>query len=117
MNTTFTFVLALALHLLLGWKWTLLAGVVGGAWAGPGGWRVGAVGVGLDFLVLIVYSYVAAPVEVGNMVETVGGLFGGIGPLLVVVTLVIGVLLGGVGGALGTALRGLFAEARTPAME
>ena len=115
MKTAATVALALVLHVVLGWKWTLLAGVAGGAWAGRRGWLVGALGVGLDFLVLVIYSFFAAPAETGTMVETVGGLFGGIGPFLVVPTVLIGVLIGAVGGALGTAVRGLVGGARTPA--
>ena len=97
---------ALGLHLLLGWPWTLVAGVVGGLWVGTGGGRVGALGVGLDWAVLVVYNYVVAPEPVATMTETVGGILGNMpGAAVVACTLFIGLALGALGGAFGAHVR------------
>ena len=108
MKTLVTAGLALVLHLLLGWAWTLAAALAGGVWAGRRGWLVGALGVGLDWLVLIAYNFVVAPEPVQTMTETVGDLLGNMpGPLIVASTLFLGLLLGAVGGAGGTQVRRL----------
>lgn len=101
-------VLALALHLLLGWRWTILAGIVGGAWVDRRGWLVGALGVGLDWAVLVLYNYATARAATQVMTETMGRLLGNMPSLVVVAaTVLIGGLIGVLGGAIGTALRGL----------
>ncbi len=96
-------VLAVLLHLILGWPWTILAGVAAGVWKGRGGWRVGALGVGLGWLVFVVYDYLVAADAVAEMTRVMGGLLGNLpGFVVVVVTLVIGLVLGALGGAVGT---------------
>ncbi len=110
MKLLVTLVLSLALHLVLGWAWTILAGIVVGAWAIRWGWLLGGAGVGLGWLVIIVYDFVVAPTPVQRMTETFGGILGGLpGIGIVFITLLIGVLLGTVGGGLGTQIR-LFAK-------
>ncbi|NBC18240.1 MAG: hypothetical protein GVY18_13095 [Bacteroidetes bacterium] len=106
MTILVTAALALGLHLLFGWPWTIAAGVVGGLWVGAGGWRVGALGVGLDWAALIVYNYVVAPEPVATMTETVGGILGNMpGAAVVACTLFIGLALGALGGAFGAHVR------------
>lgn len=103
MKIVVTILLALILHLLLGWAWTVVAGVAVGIWKGPRGWLVGGIGVGLSWLGLVVYNYLVAAGPVGRMVDTLGGILGNLpGPVIVALTVLIGVLLGAVGGALGT---------------
>jgi hypothetical protein len=95
--------LALVIHLLLGWAWTILAGIVAGVWALRRGWLLGGAGVGLSWLVLIGYNFVVAPGPVGRMTDTMGGILGHLPGIAVVgLTLLMGVLLGTVGGGLGT---------------
>ena len=90
----------------------MLAGVVAGVWVGRRGWLVGGMGVGLSWLVLILYNYTVAPEPVLRMTETLGGILGNLpGFAIVGVTLLIGVLLGTVGGGLGTQI-GLLARGR-----
>lgn len=114
MKTLVTLILALVLHLLLGWAWTLGAGVVGGLWAGRRGWLVGALGVGLGWLVLVVYSYLAAAPAVGEMTRVMGALMGGLGGWVVVLaTVLLGTLLGLLGGIIGGQLHLLFTDFRT----
>lgn len=119
MKLLVTVILAFALHLLLGWAWTILAGIVVGVWQGRRGWLVGAAGVGLSWLGLVVYNLVVAPGPVGRMADTLGGILGNLpGFAVMALTVLIGVLLGVVGGGLGTRLGllfGLHFDASTPA--
>ena len=104
-----TFGLALALHLTLGWAWTLGAGILGGVWTPRGGWLVGLLGVGLAWLALVLYNLAWHADAVGTMLETLGGIMGGLpGFLIVLLTLLIGTLLGVLGGAVGAHARALF---------
>jgi hypothetical protein len=101
-----TAVVSLLLHLVLGWAWTLGAGLVGGALVDRRGWLVGAAGVALGWGALVAYSALVAPESVGALLDILGGLFGNIPRALVVVcTVFAGALLGGLGGILGTAAR------------
>lgn len=105
-----TLVLALALHLLLGWSWTLLAGVAGGFWTGRRGWLIGLLGVGLEWLLLLVYTYLVDAQAAGAMAGQLGGILGNLPGLAIVgLTLLIGILMGTLGGALGGILRQLIA--------
>lgn len=100
-----TAALALVLHLLLGWGWTLGAAVVGGWWAGRHGWLVGAAGLLVSWGALVVYDYASAPGAVGEMLRAMGQILGNLpGAAVVGLTLLIGCLLGVVGGSLGTQL-------------
>jgi len=100
-----TTVFSLVAHLLLGWAWTLGAGILGGALADRGGWIVGSIGVGLGWTVLTVYNFVVAAAPTRILVDTLGQLFGNIPPSLVVgATVLIGVVIGGLGGAIGQLL-------------
>ena len=99
-------VLALVVHLALGWAWTLGVGFLGGAFIRRRGWLVGMLGVALDWVVLIGYNYVAAPAATQTMTDTMGGIIGNTPGMAVVAgTILIGVLLGGLGGAAGTFAR------------
>lgn len=105
--------LALALHVFLGWAWTILAGVLAGAWVVRRGWFVGAVSVGLDWLVLIIYNFAVAGREVATMASTLGGILGNLpGAAIVAITFLIGALLGGLGGIIGSHLVQAFRPSR-----
>ena len=106
MKLLVTIILAFILHLLLGWAWTILAGLVVGLWKGSGGWWVGGLGVGLSWLGLILYNFSVAAEPVGRMTAVLGGILGNLPGLVVIAaTLLIGLLLGTVGGGLGTQTR------------
>ena len=96
---------ALVLHVVLGWAWTIAAGLAAGLWIGRGGWHLGAASVGIDWLVLVLYNYLVAPRAVHLMSENLGSLLGNL-PFFVIVALtpMIGALLGLLGGAAGTQL-------------
>ena len=110
MKTAVTFVLAFVLHLLLGWGWTLVAGIAGGVWAVRRGWLVGALGVGLDWLVWLFYDYLTAQAATAEMVRVLGATLGNLpGGAVVGLTLLLGLLLGALGGLIGTQAARLFA--------
>ncbi len=96
---------ALALHLTLGWGWTIVAGVAAGLWVNRGGWLLGAMSVGLEWLTLIAFNYLVDARAVQLMTETLGSILGNM-PFWVIVamTLLIGLVLGALGGAAGTQL-------------
>lgn len=101
-----TAVLAVVLHVLLGWAWTFVAGLVGGGMGPRRGWVVGALGVLLDWLLLVVYNGAVAASAVQEMARVFGALIGNLpGAAVVCATLLVGAVLGALGGALGSALR------------
>ena len=103
MKVALTFALAFVLHLLLGWGWTLVAGIAGGFWAVRGGWLVGALGVGLDWLAWLLYDYAVAQAATSELVRVLGGILGGLpGAAVLALTLLIGLVLGALGGFIGT---------------
>lgn len=111
-----TTLLGLVLHLLLGWMWTMLAGMAVGVWIGRRGWFVGGIGVGLSWLGLVLYNFVVAAGPVGRMTDTFGGILGNLpGFVIVVITVLLGVLLGMIGGGLGTQLGLLLKPRSVPA--
>lgn len=108
LHVAVTAILALALHLVLGWRWTILAGIAGGAWTDRRGWLVGALGVGIEWTALVLYNFATAGAATQVMSETMGSLLGNMPSFVIVAaTVLIGAVIGVLGGALGTALRGL----------
>ena len=108
-----TILLALVVHLALGWAWTLAAGIAGGAWARQRGWLVGLVGVAAAWAALVAYNFAIAPDATVRMARTVGGLLGNLpGFVTVLATVFVGALIGAVGGFVGQQLRALWAAAR-----
>lgn len=105
---------AVVLHLVLGWAWTLGAGIAAGLWAGSGGWHLGAASVGLDWLALLLYNYAVDARAVHLMTENLGSIIGNM-PFFVVVafTLLIGIVLGALGGAAGTQLHRIIINSKT----
>ena len=101
--------LALLLHLLVGWEWTLLAGVVYGFWVRRLAWLgAGVVGL-LAWALLLLYSYVVAAESMGRMSDTIAALAGGSASWLVpLATLTVGFVLGALGGVLGAMLARFF---------
>lgn len=103
-----TTVLALGLHLGLGWAWTPLAALAGGYWARRGGPALGAGALLLSWGALVGYNYVVAADAMSRMAGTVAALAGNLpGIVVVALTLLVALLLGAVGGAAGSALRRL----------
>ncbi len=104
---------AVLLHLVLGWQWTMLAGILCGMmmyrWGGFGGFVSVASGWGI----LVLINYLAAPEPVGRMLHITGGILGNLpGAAVVVLTLVIGGLIGLIGGLIGIQLARLVPSLR-----
>lgn len=116
MHILLTAVLSVALHVLLGWEWTLGAAVAGGAWAGRRGWFVGSAGVALGWAALLIWNFIGHPTQTQILVDTLAGLAGNIpGPVLVGATVLVGAALGAAGGWFGAALRSLSSPPPRPA--
>ncbi len=94
--------LSLVLHLLLGWMWTAVAGIVAGLWTRRYGWLIGSVGVALGWAVLVAYSFYVAPYPTSEMARIFGAIVGNLpAAVTVAATIVIGGVIGGLGGATG----------------
>ena len=98
-------IVALALHLTLGWAWTLIAGLGVGAVLRQGGWWAGGLMGTISWGLLIGWSFWEAPAETARLTGTVGELLAGIsGVLFVGAVLGIGFVLGAVGALAGSFL-------------
>lgn len=106
MKTILITLLALILHLTLGWQWSIVAAAVGGYWQGQGGWRVGLIALTVSWLLLLVWNYLVAPNATSKVFGVMSGIFGGLPsfafPLFV---LLWAALIGAIGGAIGTYLK------------
>jgi hypothetical protein len=114
MKVLVTALLSVALHLLVGWEWTVLAGVVVGVWSSSS-LRAGAIGAGgaaLGWAVFVIYTAAAAPASFRILLDTMGRLAGNIpGEAMVGMTVLLGGVLGALGAGIGGALRPLLTEA------
>ena len=105
--------LSVIIHVFLGWAWTITSGAAVGFLFGRHGWIYGALVVGGDWVVLLIYSYLVDARALRVMTETMGSIMGNMPSFAIVaITVLIGALLGLVGGAAGTQLRHLFAARR-----
>ena len=97
--------IAVFLHIVLGWQWTILAGILCSMMSAQKGWLKGALCVASGWGILVLFNYLSSPEPVGRMLEFAGSLMGNLpGAAIVVLTLVIGGLLGMFGGMIGTQL-------------
>ena len=97
-----------AIHLFLGWEWTILGGILCGWLVSDRAWLKGAIAVGGAWGVQILIDWLAAPGPVGTMLHTVGQILGNMPAALVVgVTIAIGCLLGYFGGLIGSLIKGI----------
>ena len=101
-------ILSLVFHVLLGWQWALVGGVVAGLGSTRLGWVVGTIAVALSWTVLVIYNFAVAPAEMARFIEITSGLFGNMpGAMLVVTTISLGAVLGLLGGVIGSITRSL----------
>lgn len=93
-------------HVLLGWQWTLLGGIVAGILApSRASWAGVLTGVGA-WGVLIAYNLIVAQERIATMLSTSGAIFGGVpGWVPVIASLAMGAILAFVGAMAGRVLR------------
>ena len=97
---------ALAAHLLMGWAWSVLGPLSAGFLSMKRGAWNGLVVLVLAWGGIMAWNVAAASQESLNMMETLGGLLGGMPALVVpVATLLIAARLGAVAGWLGHSLK------------
>lgn len=102
---------ALVLHILIGWPWSIAGGAVAGFASSRSGWLVGTVAVAMSWALLVLYNFATSPAEMGRFISITGALFGNLsGPMLVGVTVSIGALLGLLGGTIGGLTRRIVAD-------
>lgn len=103
-----TIVLGLVIQLAGDWKLMLIAGALGALFVRRtrNAFLVGFLGVGLAWSFLFVYlSLTAQAMAVANVfIGLLGSSLAGLGALVIVISVLIGALLGGFGGMLGRAL-------------
>ena len=107
-----TTMFGLALQLAGDWKLMLIAGALGALFVRRirKGFLVGFLGIGLAWSILFVYLSITA--QAMAVADIFIGLLGlsGLGALVIVISVLIGALLGGFGGMLGRALYELLDE-------
>ncbi len=109
-----TVIVALLVHLALGWPWVIAAGIVAGYLRRERGWMFGAAGVGLAWIGLVLYGFVVSSGPTGEMLRVTGRLLGNVtGIGIVVLTVLMGCLLGGLGGGIGTQIAFLASRRET----
>ncbi len=97
--------IAIFLHMILGWEYTLIAGILCGLMMEFNGWMWGAISVATGWGVLVLINYFAAPEPLVRMLDITGQILGNLpGAVVVVLTLLIGACIGFLGGVIGTQL-------------
>ncbi len=105
--------IALLLHVFLGWGWSVGGALVAGAWSARRGWLAGGLALLVEWGLMVVFNYMVAPEEAGRMMGIMGAMMGNLpGAAFVAVTLLVAVLLGSAGGAVGSLLMRWRAERR-----
>lgn len=98
--------LALVLHVGLGWGWGVLAGAVVGAVISSRGWLYGGLALAVEWAGLVIWNMVVAGGPTLRMAAVMGELIGVVpGWLFILMTLSAGFGLGAVGGLGGQQLR------------
>ena len=93
------------LHWLLGWPWTILAGVLCGFLVVRRYGLWSSLSVAAGWAIFVIFDYVAAPEATANMLDVTGQILGNLpGFMVVVLTIAIGALLGLLGGLVGRPL-------------
>ena len=99
------FGIALTLHLLFGWAWSIGGGIALGGYCRCRAWLAGGIAVGLSWALLVAHAFLVAPEPTLRLITIMGAMFGDIpGIFIPVITVLIGVLLGIAGGLLGASM-------------
>ena len=98
----------LVAHVLLGWQFTILGGVVAGFHSSPHHWLNGMLAGALAWMSLVAYNLSVARKPTEVMLTSMGAIFGGLpGWGLLILTICLGALLGAAGVWPGIVLRRL----------
>ena len=102
--------IAIILHLVLGWVWSIGGGIAAGLYCRRRAWLAGGIAVGLGWALFVAHAFIVAPEPTIRLLAIMGAMFGGLpGALIPVVTILVGGLLGIAGGALGASMNPAFA--------
>ncbi|MCY4232725.1 MAG: hypothetical protein OXE59_03135 [Bacteroidetes bacterium] len=102
------FIVAMLLHLILGWAWSIGGGIAVGLYRAEHAWIVGGIATGLSWAAFVIHAFIVAPEPTQRLMDIMGALFGGIPSGLVpVATILVGIIVGSSGGAFGAAFRPL----------
>ncbi len=102
MAATVGLVVALVLHLVLGWPFSVAGGAVAGYLAIEKGWLWGGLAVGFSWMLLVVFNFVVANDPVSRMIDVMAQILGNMPEaMFVVLTILIGCALGVCGGLVG----------------
>ncbi len=105
-RTWLGFMITMLFHVLLGWAWSIAGGIAVGLFRAERAWIVGGIATGLSWAAFVIHAFVVAPEPTQRLMEIIGALFGGISGILVpFVTIMVGILIGASGGALGASIR------------
>ena len=108
MKVVLATITSILLHVLFGWEWTVLAGVLCGWLVVKRGWLWGLVSVAGGWGLIVLYDYYSAPAPIGRMLDATGQILGNLpGWVVVVLTVLIGGLIGMLGGLAGSQFRQL----------
>lgn len=99
-------IVAVAAHLFLGWVWSVTGAILAGFLVSRRGWWAGTAVMLVSWGGMVAWNLAVAPAESLNMMETLGGLLGGMPPFVApLLTVAIAALLGMAGGWLGSSLK------------
>lgn len=108
-------IVAVTLHLLLGWPWSVGGGIATAMYNPRRAWIAGGIAVGLGWTLFVAHALLTAPEPAARLLAIMGGLFGNIpGVLIPVITVFVGGLLGIAGGILGTSIHAAFMSRLSP---
>lgn len=101
-------IVGLVAHVLLGWQFSFLGGVVAGVRSSSRGWLNGTLAGALAWMSLLAYNLTVASEPTAAMLSSMGAIFGGLtGWGLLILTICPGALLGLAGVWPGIVLRRL----------
>ena len=95
-------IVAIAVHVILGWPFSVAGGAVAGYLAVDKGWLWGGLAVGFSWSLLVAYNFVVANGPVSRMIDVMAQILGNMPEaMFVVLTILIGCALGVCGGLVG----------------
>ena len=99
------FMVSIALHLLLGWAWTIGGGIAVGLYRVDRAWLMGGISVGFGWAVFVAHAFLVSPEPTMRLLGIMGAIFGDVpGIFILIGTILVGILLGIAGGALGASM-------------